>query len=280
VEVKRLLERLRAWTLGDDGTLRARASQAEPGEGLVLHVAMDNQMPPDLGPVRPYWRKLPPHTITWGTIAWADGDEWADRMGWPADAWLAYKADVEFMADHFQETVIACVAINHVIHDVYGDLGGVTPTVHRQGVHDVFGTPGARQAASTRWRRRVIAETYCLHCRHWHETYEVRELRDGLGGLISWTEPGDLIDEPLVVTYGPRPYFLHVETEREYAARLGLAGKTFREIAKVVPQLLPDLPISLRDGAPPWAVPGGQIDLSVANRWEVESDADFPDKET
>jgi hypothetical protein len=113
------------------------------------------------------------------------------------------------------------------------------------------------------WRPRVIAESYCDQAPVWYQMFEAGSPRDGLGGLISWVEPGDLIAEPLVVAFSPRPFFLHVESEREYQARM---GKSWRDVAKSAPQLLPNLPVLVRDGPPPGAVPGGQIDLREHNR--------------
>jgi hypothetical protein len=272
---KRLLERIRAWTHGDDGTLRDRAGRAEPGEGLVLHVGLCNDIPDELAPqVRPYWKNVPLNAVIWGSIAWARGEEWAEGVGMPWPVWRAFAADVEFLSEHFGETMVASAVVNKVIHAKHGQVGGVTTGVHRAGVHDVWATPGARQAASPRWRRRVIAESYCDWAPVWHGMFEARDPRDGLGALVSWVEPGDLIAEPLVVSFGPRPYFLHVESEREYGQRM---GKSWRDVALAAPQLIPDLPVLLRDGAPPppWAIPGGQIDIGVHNRWEVAADADY-----
>jgi hypothetical protein len=93
--VKRLLEGLRSWTLADDGTLRMRAERAErDGQGLVLDVAMANHMAaPGLGPVRAFWRNIPPNTVKWMAIDWPEADAWADYVGWPEPAWRSFKAE-------------------------------------------------------------------------------------------------------------------------------------------------------------------------------------------
>jgi hypothetical protein len=49
-------------------------------------------------------------------------------------------------------------------------------------------------------------------------------------------------------------------------------GGTIEELKATTPRLIPLLPVRLADGRPPWAVPGGHLDITEANRWEAPAD--------
>jgi hypothetical protein len=256
-EVEVRLARLRAWTLADDGTIRDRAAMAPPG--LHLHVAIEN----DSG-LQSYWRNLP-IGVNWTTMKWEDADDGVRRLGLPEKPWAAFKADVESLAREIE--IVPCICINRVRHPAYGDVGGWTPTIHRRGVHEVYATPAARACVSPQFRRALIAETYLSHRHAWKTMVDPRDRRHG---VLRWELPGDVVPTPLVVCYRAEPYFLYVETMEEF--QRGTGGATIKDLAATTPQLIPDLPVRLADGPPPWAVPGGNLDLSDDNRWESPAD--------
>jgi hypothetical protein len=230
-DVREMLTRWRGLALADDGTIRERSGWHP--DDIYLEVALDNEHS-DLG--RSYWERLTPG-VHWVSVPWREAGAYAERLGLLPESWRQLKARYDALAATLQEPPVLSLAVNRIIHDVHGHIGGWSYSMHTRGLHDVLCTPEARALVSDRWRRLTIAKCHATHQQIWERAFPDRlpGLWDREGkhvAMLSWEEPGDLSPDPVVIAYRDEPFCLLIQTAGQFASR---AGGSFGALAPAHP---------------------------------------------